>query len=372
MAGIVVGLLATASGTSFARGGPPVNCVLSVQAGVYGKSSATGISVDIQGSSPPFVLQRSQNGGPWTPVATVPVPAGVCTVTYNDTGLQPATTYSYRVVDSIEQISNVSSFVTAPQLIVRPTGDPSQGVQVSPTQWCSDTGSCQGWASIADSPFGGSLVTIGSPVKCGSGCAQYNVKAQFTYPGGHAAPIEIVPPSGYAVDDSFPYRPMACPPTESCNIGNAAWLTGQSLLGNNGQPLRVLCSTYPVSPDPEAFAENVGAYAAINVTAPSDPHHAWVYDIRTAGFTPTCGGTPAPTPISATYKWGQLWTAGVTTKVFRHGRLIKTGRLGSLKYGHHAWSFKHRHGRYTLDICGTRTRSHATNVHACIRKSYRF
>jgi hypothetical protein len=288
-------------------------------------------------------------------------------VRYTDAGLTPGTTYFYRVGASVASISTAP-----PPLIVRPIGDPTQAVAANAEFLCTDTGMCDQWADVVDAPFGGSFRTVGGRVGCGTGCGQYNVRAGFTYGDGRTARLEIVTPEGYTIDDGFPELPYGGGPGASGNVGGADWLTGQTLLGNNGQPLLVLCSDYPVNPSPSALAQNVGAFAEVPVVNPLDPHSAWIYLVRTGGFTPACGADGGATADKVTYHWGQLWPAAVTAKLFRHGRVVKHAKLGSLSFGHHRWAFAHRHGRYRVVVCGARARKGATNAHACIERSYSF
>lgn len=317
-----------------------------------------------------YTVERSDDDIVWAPIATVPPPKTACaeTVTYIDSGLAPDTTYFYRVGGSKASMSTAP-----PPLVVRPVGDPSQAVSVEADEVCTDGGSCEMWADVDKAPFGGSFRTVGNRVSCGTACDRYAVRAEFTYGDGHSTPIEIVAPEGYSIDDSFAYPgDYRCPPTVSCNVGNAAWLTGQSILGNNGRPVLVLCSDYPVNPSPSAVAQNVGAFAELALVNPLVPHRAWIYFVRTGGFTPACGVGGSSTADKATYKWGQLWSATVTAKLRHHGLVVQRARLGSLTIGHHRWAFRHRRGRYTVQVCGVRARKGATNAHACIERRYTF
>jgi hypothetical protein len=257
------------------------------------------------------------------------------------------------------------------------SGDPSRAVAAYAAAECNDTGMCEQWAGVVDSPLGGSFTTVGGRIDCsaaaGEACGQYAAIPQYNYPDGHTAPLELLPPEGYVLDDSFASDGIGkCAPTESCNVGDAAWLTGQSPLGNNGAPLELFCSDYPIAPTPENVAESLNAYAQLFLVNPSDPHHAWVYFVRTGGFTPACNTTTTSTSTTATYKWGQLWTANITASLFHHGSLVKRSRLGTLGYRHHHWAFTHHRGRYMVRVCGTHARRSAPDVRACIQRRCRF
>jgi hypothetical protein len=320
---------------------------------------------------PEWTIERSTDGVNWTTIATVAAPTISCTqMKYVDDGLQPDTLYYYRVGGS----TPIPVTTLPPPLTIAPYADAANGVSAYPEEQCNNLGSCEQWGGVIDGPFAGSFHTVGDPVYCGfAGCWRYNVTPQYTYPNGHTARLQIIVPEGYVIDDAFNNGEYDCGTTDNCNIGDSSWLTGQSLLGdNNGLPLLALCSGYPINPTPENLAEIASAYAQIIIRKPSDPSTAWIYWVRTGGETPACATTDSATGTTASYKWGQLWAANDNVRVYHHGRLIKSANLGRIGFGHHKWSFTHRHGWYTVRVCGKRRRHGATDVQACIHRRYHF
>src|SRR5690242_16712608 len=72
-----------------------------------------------------YTVERSADGIAWAPIATVAAPSTTCSgwVQYRDEGLDPLTTYYYRVTgDALA--SNIASVTTSPPPVaVQPVGD---------------------------------------------------------------------------------------------------------------------------------------------------------------------------------------------------------------------------------------------------------
>jgi hypothetical protein len=372
---IAFGSLMLPAGSDARGTGVPTSCADGPHAQVFDHTS-TAVMIYWMAADPmppDWTIERSVDGVNWTTIATVPAPATACTdwVKYLDGGLVPDTLYYYRVAGS----SVLSITTSPPPIVISPVGDPAAAVSSYPAEQCNDLGSCTQWADVVNAPFGGSFQTVGPAVGCGSDCWRYNARPQYTYADGHTAALQVMVPEGYELDDTNTFaggRYAPCGTNDSCNVGGAAWVAGHTLLGTNGLPLLVLCSGYPINPTPAILAEMVGPHAELIMRSTTDPHQAWIYFVRFGGETPACATANTTTSTTATYRWGQLWTASDTAKLYHRGHLVKQATLGKLGFGHHRWAFAHHHGRYRVKLCGTRTRRGSTNVRACITRRYRF